>query len=72
MARDLRILSASIERPDERYIPTADHIGVHLALHIESRDLKSRPVHTVRLTEDEALNLAADLVKCALIIRRNG
>ena len=71
MARQLRILSAGVHRPDERHVPAENKVGPSVAVSVASEDLKSRPVHTLRLDEDEALRLAQQLLDAVLILRRN-
>ena len=66
MARDLVVLSASVERPDERFTPAADRVGPHITIKVLSRDLKHQPVHSVPLTEQQALSLAASLLRAVL------
>jgi hypothetical protein len=70
MARHLRILSAGIERPDERFIRAEDKVGPSVAVHVASEDLKARPVHVLRIDEDEALRLAEQLLHAVLILRK--
>lgn len=70
MARQLRIVSASIEHPDERGVPEDRRTGSFLYVGVISDDLKTQPLHQVRLTEDEAIDLIADLSR-ALAIKRD-
>ena len=71
MARQLSITGAGVERPDERHIPPADRVGPAVAVWVLSEDLRSRPVHSLRLTEDEALDLAQKLLDAVMMLRRS-
>lgn len=63
MARELRILNAHVERPDERHVREADRVGPSVAVAVQSADLKGQPVHMVRITEADALRLAEALLR---------
>ncbi len=70
MARRLRLVGATVDRPDERAVPEGDRVGPAVALLVASEDLKFRPVHTLRLTEDEALVLIDRLSSAVVALRR--
>ncbi len=69
MSRKLRFVTVTVDRPDERSVPEKDRVGPAAALVISSDDLKTRPVHTLRLTEDQALRLV-DRLSSALVALR--
>lgn len=70
MARRLRILSAGVDRPDERSTRPEDKVGPSVAVSVLSEDLRAQPVHTVRISEDEALRLIEQLATAVNIMRR--
>lgn len=67
--RRLRVLSASVDRPDERHIPVADRQGAGIAVYVANEHLKGQPVDAVRLTEDEAVRLAHQLLGAVVNVR---
>lgn len=69
MSRQLRITRAGIDRPDERHVAEADRVGPSIYVGILSADLKAQPVHTVRLTEDEAIRLLGQLAEAVTNLR---
>lgn len=70
MARQLRIHGASIKHPDERGVSVDQRTGPFLYVGVISDDLKGKPLHQVRLTEDEAIDLIADLSRALATKRR--
>ena len=64
VSRELKILAASVQRPDKRH--GADP---YITVGVISQDLKQRPVHMVPLTEDQALDLAFSLLQAIRNIR---
>jgi hypothetical protein len=71
MSRQLHVVGAGVDRPDERHIRAEDRVGPSIAVRIASEDLKARPVHSVRLTEDEAIRLIAQLAEAVSILRKS-
>lgn len=70
MPRDLRIYRAGIHHPDERGIPAEQRTGSYIYVGVVSEDLKSRPHHSVPVTEDQAIELIQELSNALVILRR--
>lgn len=62
MARQFTLVRAYLQRESHGYFPRHEAIVVH----VRSEHLKSRPLDLVELTENEALQLAAQLTTAVL------
>lgn len=69
MARVLRLIGAGVERPDERHVPVGQRRGARITVRVVSEDLKHKPVHTIDMTEHEAVRLAAQLLQATIHLR---
>jgi len=66
MARQLIVVGAGVHRPDERWIPEVDKVGPSVSVRIISDDLKHKPMHEIRISDEQALRLAGQLVQAVL------